>query len=210
MENSGKTTMAAAMAGGYLLGRTKKAKLALGLVMLVAGRRLKLAPADLAMAGARQVAEAVDLGALREQVGEQLVGTIKTAASAAVDRQVASMVGSLRERSSALAGLADAAGAAGGGKQDTEDKEDEGREEPAADGDGEQGAENEEDQGRKKEPAASDKHSDEPSGHEEKDGHGQHSSGHHHHRRASRPSREEPKKAPAKRASSQQSSRSGR
>lgn len=216
MESSGKTTMAAAMAGGYLLGRTKKAKLALGLVMLVAGRRLKLAPADLAMAGARQVAETVDLAALREQVGEQLVGTIKTAASAAVDRQVASMVGSLRERSDALSGLGealDASGVGGGGKKqaagnEEDEKHNKEHEEPEAGRDGKRGAESRGDEGRE-EPEAADRRSDQPRHRGERDGH-RRGSGSQHHRHDSRPPREEPKRTPAKRASSQQSSRSGR
>jgi hypothetical protein len=208
MESSGKTTMAAAMAGGYLLGRTKKAKLALGLVMLVAGRRLKLAPADLAVAGARQVADAVDLGALREQVGEQLVGTIKTAASAAVDRQVASLVGSLRERSSALSGLGETAEAGGGDKHGGENKEDEGREEPETGEDEHRAEEDNEGEGREA-PKASEKHSDEARHRAEREGR-RRDSGSGQHRRAGRPPREEPKRAPAKRSSSQHSSRSGR
>lgn len=208
MESSGKTTMAAAMAGGYMLGRTKKAKLALTLAMLVAGRRLKLAPADLAVAGVRQVADTVDLGALREQVGEQLVGTIKTAASAAVERQVASLVGALRERTEALSGLGHAADAGGDDKHDTGNEEDEGPEAPEASHDGKPDAEKSEPEGQE-ESAASDKRSDKPQRGSAKDGRRRDSSADEH-RRASRPPREEPKKAPAKRASSQQSSRSGR
>lgn len=207
MENSGKTTVAAAMAGGYLLGRTKKAKLALGLVMLVAGRRLKLAPADLAVAGVRQVADTVDLGALREQVSEQLVGAVKTAASAAVDRQVASMVGSLRGRSDALSGLGDAAAAAAG-EHGAKKKAGEEQEEPEAADDGEHGAENKEDE-EQEEPGTSDKRPSRPRQRAEKDSR-RPASGAEQHRRSGRPSREEPKRAPAKRASAERSSRSGR
>lgn len=108
--------MAAAVAGGYMLGRTKKAKLALGLAMFAAGRRIKLSPGDLAAAGMRQLTENPQLAGLREQVREDLYGAAKTAAAAAVDRQVTSLTGSLRDRTDALAKLHEQ----GGSKEDEE------------------------------------------------------------------------------------------
>lgn len=111
--------MAAAVAGGYFLGRTKKAKLALGLAMFAAGKRLKLSPGDLAAAGMRQLTENPQLAGLRDQVREDLYGAVKTAAAAAVDRQVSSLTGSLRDRTEAMANLHEQ-----GGSQEDEEPED--------------------------------------------------------------------------------------
>lgn len=207
MEGSCKTAVATAVAGGYLLGRTKKAKLALGLVMLVAGKRLKLAPADLAAAGMRQVTDNVEFAALRDQLRDQLLGGVKTAAGAAMDRQVASLLGSLRERSESLSGLGDTAEPAGGdeheGEEATahEDEHDEKQnEDQNDDGDGEPE--------EQKKPAGSKKHTAQAparSRSTKRDSEGVD------HKPPRRSSREEPKRAPAKRASSSRSSsRSGR
>lgn len=114
MDNSCKTAMAASVAGGYLLGRTKKAKLALGIAMFLSGRRLKLAPADLAAAGMRQLSDNPQLAGLRDQVRDELFGAVKTAASAAMDRQVSTLTDSLRERT--------APPAAGGKKEGSGDE----------------------------------------------------------------------------------------
>jgi len=113
--------VAAAVAGGYVLGRTKKAKLALGLAMFAVGRRIKLSPGDLAAAGMRQLAENPQLAGLREQVREDLYGAVKNAAAAAVDRQVSSLTGSLRDRTEAMAKLHEQ----GGSPEDEEPDEDE-------------------------------------------------------------------------------------
>ncbi|MFD0459966.1 hypothetical protein ACFQ2H_37365 [Streptomyces violaceoruber] len=43
--NDSRTAMAAAVAGGYLLGRTKKAKLAFAVGSYLVGRRVGLSPA---------------------------------------------------------------------------------------------------------------------------------------------------------------------
>lgn len=44
MNNSCKTAVATAVAGGYVLGRTRKAKAAFAIATLIAGRRIGLSP----------------------------------------------------------------------------------------------------------------------------------------------------------------------
>lgn len=122
--------MAAAMAGGYVLGRTKKAKLAFGLAMFVAGRRLKLSPGDLAAAGMRQLAENPQLAGLREQMRGDLYGAVKTAAAAAMDRQVSSLTDSLRQRTEAMAPSADEAEPGGQEEEQDQEQEEEREDEP--------------------------------------------------------------------------------
>ncbi len=139
--------MAAAVAGGYFLGRTKKAKLALGLAMFAAGRRLKLSPGDLAAAGMRQLTENPQLAGLRDQVRDDLLGAVKTAATAAVDRQVSSLSGSLRDRTEAMAKLHEQGGPSE--DEEAEEDEDEGQE---ADEDYEDYEDEAEDEGYEEEP----------------------------------------------------------
>ena len=119
METTCKTAVAAAVAGGYVLGRTKKAKFALGLVMFFAGKQLKLSPADLAAAGVRQLSDNPQLAGLRDQVRDELLTAVKAAASSTMDRGVSSLTGTLRERTGALSGL----GAAAEGTDEQEDDE---------------------------------------------------------------------------------------
>jgi len=156
MESTCKTAVAAAVAGGYVLGRTKKAKLALGLVMFVAGKRLKLSPADLAAAGMRQISDNPQLAGLRDQVRDELLTAVKSAASSTVDRRVSSLTDTLRDRTGALSGLGDLAeGIDEDGHDEHEDDEAHAEdEEPEEDESEEEGEEEDEEE----EPEASKPH----------------------------------------------------
>lgn len=55
MDDQTKVALAAAIAGGYLLGRTKKGKLALSVATYLAGRRFGLEPRQLATEGMRRL-----------------------------------------------------------------------------------------------------------------------------------------------------------
>lgn len=101
--------MAVALAGGYVLGRTKKAKLAFALATFAAGRKMSLDPTELLSAGARQLAKNPQLEGLRGQISDELMTAVKTAAAATVDRRVSALSGSLRDRTEALSGAGDAA-----------------------------------------------------------------------------------------------------
>ncbi|MGX1761870.1 hypothetical protein ACWIG5_34035 [Streptomyces lydicus] len=87
-----------ALVGGYLLGRTKKAKMAIGLGMFLAGRKLNLDPRQL---GAL-VADSPLLGPLNDQVRKELVDATKSAAGAALNQRINGLADSLHERTLAL------------------------------------------------------------------------------------------------------------
>lgn len=87
-----------ALVGGYLLGRTKKAKMAIGLGMFLAGKKLHLDPRQL---GAL-VANSPVLGPLNDQVRKELVDATKSAAGAALNQRMNGLADSLHERTLAL------------------------------------------------------------------------------------------------------------
>ncbi|RAJ72752.1 MULTISPECIES: hypothetical protein [unclassified Streptomyces] len=87
-----------ALVGGYLLGRTKKAKLAIGLGMFLAGKKLSLDPQQLLkMANSSPL-----LSGLNEQVRSELVGATKSAATSALTKRVSRLSDSLHERTRSL------------------------------------------------------------------------------------------------------------
>lgn len=55
MEDQTKLTLAVAVVGGYVLGRTKKGRLALSVATYLAGRRFGLEPRQLAAEGMRRL-----------------------------------------------------------------------------------------------------------------------------------------------------------
>ncbi len=87
-----------AVAGGYLLGRTKKAKLALGLGMFLAGKKLHLDPSRLLGA----LREAPVLAGVSDQVRRELLDNARSAATSAVTGRVGGLADRLGERASAL------------------------------------------------------------------------------------------------------------
>ncbi|WP_328322297.1 hypothetical protein [Streptomyces sp. NBC_00388] len=87
-----------ALVGGYLLGRTKKAKLAIGLGMFLAGKKLSLDPAQLG----KLVADSPVLGSLNTQVRKELVEATKSAATSALTKRATSLADSLHERTLGL------------------------------------------------------------------------------------------------------------
>ncbi|GES29980.1 hypothetical protein AB0G60_10450 [Streptomyces angustmyceticus] len=118
-----------ALVGGYLLGRTKKAKMAIGLGLFLAGKKLNLDPRQLGTL----VANSPVLAPLNDQVRKELVDATKSAAGAALTQRMNGLADSLHERTLAL----DEGGTGGTGRaaddRDAE-PEDEPRDEAAADG----------------------------------------------------------------------------
>ncbi|MDQ0700564.1 MULTISPECIES: hypothetical protein [unclassified Streptomyces] len=103
----------AALVGGYLLGRTKKAKLALGFGMFLLGKKIDLDPRQIG----RMLADSPALGSLNDQVRKELVDATRTAATKAVTQRAGSLADSLQQRTQALG--------AGSGADDEElDEED--------------------------------------------------------------------------------------
>ncbi|MGV9426143.1 hypothetical protein ACWDO7_17875 [Streptomyces sp. NPDC003656] len=100
--------IAVALVGGYVLGRTKKAKLALGLGMFLAGKKLDLDPRRVG----KLIANSRALGGLNDQVRSQLVDATRTAATEALTQRAAGLASSLARRTEALqdpTGVTDAA-----------------------------------------------------------------------------------------------------
>ncbi|QTZ95205.1 hypothetical protein [Streptomyces auratus] len=83
-----------ALVGGYVLGRTKKAKLAISLGMYLAGKRLPLDPKQLG----KLVANSPVLGPLNDQVRSELVDATKSAVSTALTQRMSALTDSLHER----------------------------------------------------------------------------------------------------------------
>lgn len=93
-----RATLALAVAGGYVLGRTKKAKLALSIGGMVLGRRLQLDPQRLLSLVDQQLKANPQLGELREQLREDLGGVGRAAAGAFLTRRIDGLADSLHER----------------------------------------------------------------------------------------------------------------
>ncbi|UNS96183.1 DNA primase [Streptomyces tubbatahanensis] len=91
-------TMALAVAGGYVLGRTKKAKFAFGVATMVAGKRLKLDPQALVGFAKDQLANNPQFKELGDQLRTDLRGAGKAATGALVNRQVNALADRLHER----------------------------------------------------------------------------------------------------------------
>ncbi|MFE1765577.1 hypothetical protein ACFW81_15365 [Streptomyces angustmyceticus] len=87
-----------ALVGGYFLGRTKKAKMAIGLGLFLAGKKLNLDPRQLGTL----VANSPVLAPLNDQVRKELVDATKSAAGAALTQRMNGLADSLHERTLAL------------------------------------------------------------------------------------------------------------
>lgn len=68
MEDQTKLTLAVAVVGGYVLGRTKKGRVALSVATYLAGRRFGLEPRQLAAEGVRRLGEVPQVAELQEQL----------------------------------------------------------------------------------------------------------------------------------------------
>lgn len=121
-----------AVAGGYLLGRTKKAKLAIGIGSMVLGKRLNLSPQQLLSLVNDQIAANPQLKELREQLRGDLKGVGKAATGALVTKRLDSLADSLHERTLNVRDQLDAGASGRGGKE----AEEETSEPPESSGDG--------------------------------------------------------------------------
>ncbi|MBQ0867998.1 hypothetical protein [Streptomyces sp. RK75] len=125
MTDSYKAAVLAAVAGGYFLGRTRKAKLALTVGSVVAGRRLGLDPQELLRQGIQKLAETPQFEELTDQVKHQLVAAARTAVSSTANRRLESLADALRDRRDRLGGE---------GGQDEDQDEDQGQGQDQDDG----------------------------------------------------------------------------
>lgn len=105
-----------AVGAGYLLGRTKKAKLALAVGTMVMGRKLELSPQALAKFASSQLQQNPQFKEIGDQLREDLRGVGHAATGALVNRQLSGLADRLHDRT---LGVRDrAAGLLPGGDED--------------------------------------------------------------------------------------------
>jgi hypothetical protein len=98
MTEANKLLLAAALAGGYVLGRTRKGRLALTAASYLAGRRLGIDPRNLVTRGAKKLGEIPQVAELGDQVRGELMTAGREAVSAAADRRLSALADSVHER----------------------------------------------------------------------------------------------------------------
>ncbi|MFD3918988.1 hypothetical protein [Streptomyces sp. NPDC058595] len=113
---TGNVKIGVALVGGYLLGRTKKAKMAIGFGMFLAGKKLSFDPQQIG----KLVANSPVLGTLNDQVRKELVDATKSAATNALTQRASGLADSLHQRTLGLEGKDD------GKDGRSEDREDDG------------------------------------------------------------------------------------
>ncbi len=102
MDNTAKVTLAAAVVGGYVLGRTKKGRLALTIATYLAGRRFGLEPRQLAAEGMRRLGEIPQFAELQEQLKGEAFDAGRKAVAAAADRGMSSLADAISDRTARL------------------------------------------------------------------------------------------------------------
>ncbi|MFB7326735.1 hypothetical protein [Streptomyces sp. NPDC056190] len=124
-----------AVGAGYLLGRTKKAKLALAVGSMVAGKKLNLGPSGIAELVNQQMVNNPQFKEIGDQLREELRGVGKAASGAMVERQMNALADRLHGRTAQvrdeLAGVVPPPGgeeAEGEDEYQDEDEDREGRE----------------------------------------------------------------------------------
>lgn len=127
----------AAAVGGYVLGRRKKFKLALGLGLYLGAKKLDIKPGQLAQGLLKEVSALPVVGELKGQSREQLLNVGRTAAGNIAGRWAGGLADSLDSRTERLRD--GAAGVAPGSDESADEDEDTGdgatRDEAAEDGD---------------------------------------------------------------------------
>ncbi|MEV5696009.1 hypothetical protein [Streptomyces anthocyanicus] len=101
METETQATLAAALAAGYALGRTKKGKVAIGAASVLAGQGL-LSPKELLNRALRKAYGSPQAAQLLEQMRGELMGAARSALSATADRRLAALAASLQQRTDSL------------------------------------------------------------------------------------------------------------
>ncbi|WP_435109649.1 hypothetical protein [Nocardiopsis synnemataformans] len=127
----------AAAVGGYVLGRRRKFKLALGLGLYLGAKKLDIKPGQLAQGLLKEVSALPVVGELKGQSREQLLNVGRTAAGNIAGKWAGGLADSLNSRTERLRD-----GAAGSDESADEDEDtgdDATRGEAAEDGDGPRG-----------------------------------------------------------------------
>ncbi|WP_327656961.1 DNA primase [Streptomyces sp. NBC_00483] len=93
-----RTALGLAIGAGYVLGRTKKMKLAIAVGTMVAGKRLNLSPRALGEMVTTQLQNNPQFKEIGDQLREDLRGVGKAASGALVERQIEGLAGRLHSR----------------------------------------------------------------------------------------------------------------
>jgi hypothetical protein len=93
-----RTALGLAVGAGYLLGRTKKLKMALAVGSLVAGKKLNLSPKTLADLVNQQLKSNPQFQEIGDQLRQDLRGVGKAATGAMVERRMSSLADRLHSR----------------------------------------------------------------------------------------------------------------
>ncbi|NKQ25034.1 DNA primase [Streptomyces galbus] len=112
-----RTGLGLAVGAGYLLGRTKKLKLAIAVGGLVAGKKLKLSPKAIGDLLSQQLKENPQFKELGDSLRQDLRGAGKAASGAMLERQLGSLADRLHGRTAEMREQL-----AGGGRSDDEDE----------------------------------------------------------------------------------------
>ncbi|MCP3012706.1 hypothetical protein NGM33_05130 [Nocardiopsis dassonvillei] len=123
----------AAAVGGYVLGRRKKFKLALGLGLYLGAKKLDIKPGQLAQGLLKEVSALPVVGELKGQSREQLLNVGRTAAGNIAGKWAGGLADSLNSRTERLRD--GAAGVTSGTDEDEPDEDDAARGEAAEDAD---------------------------------------------------------------------------
>lgn len=91
MDDQRKLALAAAVAGGYVLGRTKKGRFALTAVTFVMGRSLE--PRQLLIEGVRRLRGVPQIAELNDQLKSEVFRAGRAAVLAAANRRLSSLTG---------------------------------------------------------------------------------------------------------------------
>ncbi|NUR05012.1 MAG: DNA primase [Streptomyces sp.] len=155
-----------AVGAGYVLGRTKKMKMAFAVGSLVAGKRMHLSPRALADLVSQQLQNNPQFKEIGDQLREDLRGVGKAASGAMVERQIDALADRLHGRTSLvrdqLSGATDRAkGLVDDEEEDEAPEEDENEESAEAEG------EDSRDEYDDEEPADEERDVDEPEGEDE-------------------------------------------
>ncbi|MFC9825937.1 DNA primase [Streptomyces albogriseolus] len=142
-----RTGLGLAIGAGYLLGRTKKLKMALAVGGLVAGKKLNLSPRAVADLVSQQLRDNPQFKELGDQLRGDLRGAGKAASGALVERQISSLADRLHGRTAEVRGQLAGNGAEGRDEED-EDSGEEPHDEETRDREPDDAAEDQDDGGR--------------------------------------------------------------
>ncbi|WP_371787971.1 DNA primase [Streptomyces griseoaurantiacus] len=145
-----RTALGLAIGAGYVLGRTKKMKMAFAVGTLVAGKKMQLSPRAVADLVSQQLKSNPQFKEIGDQLRQDLRGVGKAASGALVERQISTLADRLHSRTGQLRDQA--SGVLPGTADDADD---------AGDGDeGDEGVEEDEDRGREEQESAEDRSKD--------------------------------------------------